>query len=177
LKILKILILIASLIILEEKTAMAEVIEENYHFLIKVDFSEFKLIVSNANGTEIITFPVAIPKTTPKSIPIEGEIKHIERNPYWYPTEKTRADYLKNKKIILPRYLPPGHPKNAMGEVKFIINFKTSGINPVIRIHGTNDPSSIGKRITRGCIRLKNEDALYLADIIEGKKTKVIFEL
>ncbi len=35
-----------------------------------------------------------------------------------------------------------------------------------IGIHGTHDPSSIGKRATEGCIRLKNQDLLELINYI-----------
>ncbi|PYI52093.1 L,D-transpeptidase [Paenibacillus flagellatus] len=30
-------------------------------------------------------------------------------------------------------------------------------------IHGTNDPSSIGKRVSKGCIRMHNRDVLELS--------------
>lgn len=33
-------------------------------------------------------------------------------------------------------------------------------------IHGTNDPSSIGKAVSRGCIRMQNQDVEELAGII-----------
>jgi len=33
-------------------------------------------------------------------------------------------------------------------------------------IHGTNDPSSIGKRITLGCVRMYNEDVQELYDLV-----------
>ena len=35
-----------------------------------------------------------------------------------------------------------------------------------IGIHGTNDPSSIGKRVSSGCIRLRNEDIEKLAALL-----------
>ncbi|RYM05656.1 L,D-transpeptidase [Sporolactobacillus sp. THM7-7] len=34
---------------------------------------------------------------------------------------------------------------------------------PHYGIHGTNDPSSIGKRVSRGCIRMYNHDVLELS--------------
>jgi lipoprotein-anchoring transpeptidase ErfK/SrfK len=34
-----------------------------------------------------------------------------------------------------------------------------------VGIHGTNDPSSIGKDVSAGCIRLQNEDILELTDL------------
>lgn len=37
---------------------------------------------------------------------------------------------------------------------------------PHYGIHGTNDPSSIGKEVSHGCIRMYNEDVLTLAAIV-----------
>ena len=33
-------------------------------------------------------------------------------------------------------------------------------------IHGTNDPSSIGKGVSHGCVRMFNRDVLQLADMV-----------
>lgn len=33
-------------------------------------------------------------------------------------------------------------------------------------IHGTNRPSSIGKRVSKGCIRMHNKDVLELSKIV-----------
>jgi len=45
----------------------------------------------------------------------------------------------------------------------------------VYRIHGTNDPSTIGKRVSSGCIRLVNDDVedLY-ARVNVGTKVVVL---
>lgn len=40
-------------------------------------------------------------------------------------------------------------------------------------IHGTNDPSSIGKAVSRGCIRMQNRDVLELGSIVPNG-TRVI---
>ncbi|BBI34905.1 L,D-transpeptidase [Cohnella abietis] len=37
---------------------------------------------------------------------------------------------------------------------------------PHYGIHGTNDPSSIGKQVSHGCIRMYNEDVLQLAALV-----------
>jgi lipoprotein-anchoring transpeptidase ErfK/SrfK len=37
---------------------------------------------------------------------------------------------------------------------------------PHYGIHGTNDPSSIGREVSHGCIRMYNEDVLQLAAIV-----------
>jgi lipoprotein-anchoring transpeptidase ErfK/SrfK len=36
-----------------------------------------------------------------------------------------------------------------------------------IGIHGTHDTNSIGKRVTEGCIRLKNEDVVELSKLVK----------
>ncbi|GMA56960.1 hypothetical protein GCM10025858_14630 [Alicyclobacillus sacchari] len=37
---------------------------------------------------------------------------------------------------------------------------------PHYGIHGTNDPSSIGKYVSHGCIRMYNEDVTWLAHTV-----------
>ncbi len=55
-----------------------------------------------------------------------------------------------------PRMIPPG-PRNPMGA-------RVIGLGPggEYAIHGTNDPSSIGKFVSFGCIRMFNEDVVDL---------------
>lgn len=37
---------------------------------------------------------------------------------------------------------------------------------PHYGIHGTNDPSSIGRSVSHGCIRMYNEDVVELASLV-----------
>lgn len=37
---------------------------------------------------------------------------------------------------------------------------------PYYGIHGTNDPSSIGKEVSLGCIRMYNDDVLQLSELV-----------
>jgi lipoprotein-anchoring transpeptidase ErfK/SrfK len=37
---------------------------------------------------------------------------------------------------------------------------------PHYGIHGTNNPSSIGKAVSHGCIRMYNKDVLALSDLV-----------
>lgn len=41
-----------------------------------------------------------------------------------------------------------------------------NGGDGVIGIHGTNDPSSVGRDVSHGCIRLRNADITYLARLL-----------
>ncbi len=46
---------------------------------------------------------------------------------------------------------------------------------PGYGIHGTNDPSSIGKSVSHGCIRMYNNDVLELANLVPiGTSVKII---
>src|ERR1700753_3613927 len=51
----------------------------------------------------------------------------------------------------LPRFMAGG-PGNPLGARAMYLG------SSVYRIHGTNDPSTIGKFVSSGCIRLTNED-------------------
>lgn len=145
--------------------------ESDFQYLIQIRLSEKELILKK-EGIEICRLTIAVPAGNYYNLPLSGEITKIIRNPYWGPTENTRKSYFKKTGKKLPEVVRPDDRRNAMGKAKFIIKFKNSA-NP-IRIHGTNDSDSIGKRTTRGCIRLRNKDVLKIADIIKKSKTRVI---
>lgn len=141
---------------------------------IKVNFSKKTLTVEINNKEKEAEFLVALPQKDPK-LPVHGKVIKVVLDPVWHPTDQTRKAYYLKKKIELPKVIPPRHPLNALGIGAIYIDWE-EGFNPLIRIHGTNDPKSIGQRITRGCIRLKNEDFLKLKDLIQGYETFVVFE-
>jgi lipoprotein-anchoring transpeptidase ErfK/SrfK len=55
----------------------------------------------------------------------------------------------------------PGGPKNPLG-ARALYLFDLTGRDTLYRIHGTNDPSSIGKNLSSGCIRMLNQDIAEL---------------
>lgn len=68
-----------------------------------------------------------------------------KENPTWTPTpEKRKED------PTLPAVVPAG-PDNPMGAFAMYLGW------PLYAIHGTNEPDAIGRRVTRGCIRLYPE--------------------
>ena len=64
--------------------------------------------------------------------------------------------------------LPPG-PNNPVGVLWIALNKKGIGI------HGTEDPESIGRNASHGCIRLANWDIVKLAGLVK-KGTAVTVE-
>jgi lipoprotein-anchoring transpeptidase ErfK/SrfK len=70
--------------------------------------------------------------------------------PDWHPPAEMIA-----RQPYLPRFMAGG-PGNPLGARAMYLG------SSVYRIHGTNDPSTIGKFVSSGCIRLTNEDVADL---------------
>jgi lipoprotein-anchoring transpeptidase ErfK/SrfK len=81
--------------------------------------------------------------------------------PDWIPPAQMVA-----RQPYLPRWVGGG-PGNPLGARALYLG------NSEYRIHGTNDPTSIGKRVSSGCIRLQNADVIDLYSRV-GVGTKVI---
>ena len=92
--------------------------------------------------------------------------KSVERKAEW-PDWTPPAEML-SRQPYLPRFMAGG-PGNPMGARALYIG------GTVYRIHGTNAPSSIGKRVSSGCIRMLNEDVIDLyARVKLGTKVVVL---
>ena len=93
-------------------------------------------------------------------------IKSIERKtewPDWYPPPEMIA-----RQPYLPRMVAGG-PGNPLGSRAMYIG------GTEYRIHGTNDPTSIGKNVSSGCIRLTNDNAVDLYNrVTVGTKVVVL---
>lgn len=63
-------------------------------------------------------------------------------------------------------YIPGGSPRNPLGARWLGTTARGRETGRAIGIHGTNQPSSIGRRISGGCVRLTNQHAIELYDII-----------
>ena len=85
--------------------------------------------------------------------------------PGWTPPAEMRAREAK-KGHILPVY-QEGGPKNPLGARALYIGGR------VYRIHGTNQPWTLGKAMSSGCIRMANDDVTELYNKA-GVGTKVI---
>jgi lipoprotein-anchoring transpeptidase ErfK/SrfK len=69
----------------------------------------------------------------------------------------------------------PGGPDNPLGARALYLY--EGGRDTIYRIHGTNEPWSIGLDISSGCIRMRNEDVIDLYDRVEvGAKVIVLMQ-
>jgi lipoprotein-anchoring transpeptidase ErfK/SrfK len=93
-------------------------------------------------------------------------VKQVSRKaewPDWHPPAEMIA-----RQPYLPRFTAGG-PGNPLGARALYIG------NTMYRIHGTNDPSTIGKNVSSGCIRLTNEDVIDLYERVQnGAKVIVL---
>lgn len=73
-------------------------------------------------------------------------------------------------------YMPGGSPRNPLGARWLGTSARGYATGRVIGIHGTNQPSSIGRRISGGCIRLTNAHAIEMYNTIPVGSRVIIQE-
>jgi lipoprotein-anchoring transpeptidase ErfK/SrfK len=99
---------------------------------------------------EAISYPIAIPREEDRW---QGTTTVSDKkiNPSWTPTAAMTAENPR-----LPRWVPGGHPMNPLGVRALYLGDST------YRIHGTDAPWTIGTAVSKGCIRMYNQDILDL---------------
>ena len=75
--------------------------------------------------------------------------------PGWTPPQVMRDRVKRQEGRILPAFMPGG-PTNPLGARALYIG------STIYRIHGTNQPWTIGQAMSSGCIRMANEDVTDL---------------
>jgi lipoprotein-anchoring transpeptidase ErfK/SrfK len=110
-----------------------------------VSFGDRRLYLITQKG-KAISYPIAVPREQSRwqGTTIVSEKK---MNPSWRPT----PDMLKENPK-LPTWVPGGHPMNPLGVRAMYLGAST------YRIHGTDSPWTIGQAVSKGCIRMYNED-------------------
>ncbi len=116
---------------------------------IVVSFGDRKLYWVHRRG-EAISYPIAVPREKSRWQGV-STISDKRVNPSWTPTPEMRRE-----NPSLPAYMPGGHPRNPLG-VRALYLGAT-----LYRIHGTDAPWTIGDAVSKGCIRMYNEDVLDL---------------
>lgn len=99
---------------------------------------------------------------------MRGLITEIDLNPSWCPTASVRRKFPN-----LPGgCLPPGHPQNAMGDVKILMDGDFAGT--AIRIHDTRGfGANWPNEDSSGCVRVLNLKSRVLPKIGHGEKGQV----
>lgn len=129
---------------------------------ILISVAERRLRVVLADGSAK-NFPIAVGRSR-DLIPIgTTEVLRKRRNPTWVPTLEMRRRDPK-----LPASVPPG-PRNPMGLYALDLGWT------YYRIHGTNEPQSIGRAASSGCFRMLPKDIEAVFNLVDiGTKVTVI---
>lgn len=117
---------------------------------LELNVPAFRLEVRDS-GQLVRSYTVAVGMRRYKTPTGDFEIARIVWNPWWYPPD---AEWAAEDTVT-----PPG-PKNPMGKVKLMFN------GPYY-LHGTPTVSSLGHAASHGCVRMRNEDAIDLAQLVQ----------
>jgi lipoprotein-anchoring transpeptidase ErfK/SrfK len=116
---------------------------------IVVKTNERRLYYVVGNG-KALRYPVGVGKAG-KAWSGRTVIDGKYRNPAWAPPREVKRDNPR-----LPDVIPGGSPRNPMGVAALTLS------GDEYAIHGTNDPGSIGRFVSYGCIRMYNQDIVDL---------------
>ncbi len=114
---------------------------------IEVDLAARQLHVIKGEQ-RVASHPVAVGSAKWPTRTGEWTITQVVWNPDWNPPDESWAEEREPRES--------GDPKNPMGRAQLVYD-------PPRSIHGTNQPSSIGKPVSHGSIRLSNEVIVQLA--------------
>ena len=129
-----------------------------------VSFGDRRLYLITQKG-KAISYPIAVPREQSRW---EGTTTVSEKK-----VIRPGADsgHAQRKIPKLPTWVPGGHPMNPLGVRAMYLGAST------YRIHGTDAPWTIGQAVSKGCIRMYNEDVLDLYPRIPvGMKVTVTWQ-
>ena len=127
--------------------------EERIYPAVLVDLSEGILYHYDLECYLIDAYPIASGKKSTPTKPGLRKISHIEQYPYDKAPKSTKR--YKNPDDYGPYVVCLQNIDMKTGEV--------IGSDGQF-IHGTNQPNSIGKKVSKGCVRLHNKDVEELVD-------------
>ncbi|ASV88208.1 L,D-transpeptidase catalytic domain protein (plasmid) [Ochrobactrum quorumnocens] len=112
----------------------------------------------DAKGLLVVAYPATIGSSDTPSPSGTVQVKRIAINPNYTYNPRINFKQGNNEQILT---IPPG-PNGPVGTVWIALSKPTYGI------HGTPDPSRIGKTSSHGCVRLTNWDAEELAKLVKS---------
>lgn len=117
--------------------------------------SERKLYLVTGKG-QALRYSIAVGSSAGRQWKGKSYISRKRPNPTWTPTANMRKANPR-----LPKSYRPG-PRNPLG-----VRALNLANTPTLRIHGTNNPGSIGTAASHGCYRMLNVDVLDLYERVK----------
>lgn len=137
---------------------------------IVINVPECRLYYFDPHGKYVLTYPVGLGRKGWRTPTTSTTVIRKSTNPIWTVPKTIRSYILEQTGNLLPNAVPPG-PENPLG--RYALYLGTHGY----LIHGTNQPWSIGKLISAGCIRLYNADVRELYPYVKtGTPVRIIHQ-
>lgn len=137
------------------------ILPEAPHQGLVINLPEMRLYYYPKDRNEVITEPIAIGRLGWGTPEVATYVVEKIKDPIWVVPKSIQIDQAEKGKL-LPNIMAPG-PDNPLGQYALRLGEWT------ILIHGTNQPSSIGQRISSGCIRMYPEDIEYFYHEVDVK--------
>ncbi|MFI3035797.1 L,D-transpeptidase family protein [Atlantibacter hermannii] len=138
---------------------------------IVINLAELRLYYYPSGQNRVEVYPLGIGQLGRETPVMVTRISQKIPNPTWTPTANIRARSLAQG-IKLPAVVPAG-PNNPLG--RFALRLEQGGGEYLI--HGTNVRSSIGMRVSSGCIRMRAPDIKALFNQASwGTRVEIINE-
>ena len=148
----------------------AEVVIPNMHLMpdakqdgIVINLPEMRLYYFSGGNVEPVSYGIGIGRDgleTPTGI---TKVVRKQEGPTWTPTQRM----LDEDPELKPFY--PAGPENPLGTHAMYLDW------PLYRIHGTNKPYGIGRRVSSGCIRMYPEGIVDIyGKIKNGTRVNVL---
>ena len=120
---------------------------------IVINRAEYRLYYFQ-HGQLAFTAPVAVGEDNHETPLGQTAVMRKQKDPVWHPTAGTLEDFPGTESSV-----PPG-PENPLGTRALYLKW------PTYLIHGAADDFAIGRRLTRGCVRLYAHDIERLFDMV-----------
>ncbi len=115
----------------------------------------FPLDTKLGERAPVMTWPVGLGAEWAQS-PIQAfHVKSKDEKPTWVVPDSIY------EKMEDPKHVVPPGPDNPLGDYRIRLDFD------LFAIHGTNDPWTVGRLTTHGCVRLYPEDIEYLYPLVD----------
>ncbi|OYQ78783.1 MULTISPECIES: L,D-transpeptidase family protein [Ignatzschineria] len=108
---------------------------------------------------KVYVYPVGVGRMDWKTPLGSWSITRKQENPAWYPPESIRREHVEMGRGTLPSVVPAG-PDNPLGTRVLRLAL------PSYLLHGTNDETGIGMRVTHGCMRFYPQHIEHLYDMV-----------
>lgn len=119
---------------------------------IVINLPELRLYYFTPDGKYVKTYPLGLGRRDWRTPTGPTAVIKKKVNPDWNVPKSIKEHTLETRGKLLPDVIKGGTPENPLGFRALYLG------KPGYLIHGTNNPGSIGKFVSSGCIRMYNQD-------------------